>query len=187
MTANFARSVDVGHGSHGSLSELSERGWREEEQSRNRARSMQSLGAPLIQAVNTLARSPLFSGLSDEDIARLNARCLWRRVRAGAFLLDEPADGYALSVVTNGRVRAVRMINGREIILRDIDEGEYFGGAHGNRRQTGTSANRRDHRRDRGANAIECIPRGDLSIRKRLRSRFGGPRRAAPSSQRPPK
>jgi CRP/FNR family cyclic AMP-dependent transcriptional regulator len=81
----------------------------------------------LIQAVNTLARSPLFFGLRDEDVARLNARCLWRRVRAGEFLLDEPADGRALSVVTNGRVRAVRMINGREIILRDIDEGEYFG------------------------------------------------------------
>jgi CRP/FNR family cyclic AMP-dependent transcriptional regulator len=88
---------------------------------------MQSVGVPLIHAVNTLARSPLFLGLDDEDIARLNARCLWRRVRAGEFLLDEPADGYALSVVTNGRVRAVRMINGREIILGDIDEGEYFG------------------------------------------------------------
>jgi CRP/FNR family transcriptional regulator, cyclic AMP receptor protein len=88
---------------------------------------MQSVGAPLIQAVNTLARSPLFLGLCDEDIARLNTRCRWRRVRAGEFLLNEPADGYAVSVVTNGRVRAVRTINGREIILRDIDEGEYFG------------------------------------------------------------
>jgi CRP-like cAMP-binding protein len=87
---------------------------------------MQNVGVPLIQAVNTLARSPLFLGLDDDDIARLNARCLWRRVRAGEFLLDEPADGYALSVVTNGRVRAVRIINGREIILGDIDEGEYF-------------------------------------------------------------
>ena len=82
---------------------------------------------PLVRAVNTLRRSPLFAELSDQDITRLNARCLWRRVRAGAFLLDEPADGYALSVVTNGRVRAVRMVNGREIILGDVNEGEYFG------------------------------------------------------------
>jgi CRP/FNR family transcriptional regulator, cyclic AMP receptor protein len=88
---------------------------------------LRSVGAKSIQAVNTLSRSPLFLGLSDEDIARLNVRCLWRRVRAGEFLLDDPADGYALSVVTNGRLRAVRMISGREIILRDIDEGEYFG------------------------------------------------------------
>jgi CRP/FNR family cyclic AMP-dependent transcriptional regulator len=127
MTANSVRSLNIRYGPHGSLSEPSERVWREQEQSRSRARSMQSVGAPLIQAVNTLARSPLFFGLRAEDIARLNARCLWRRIRAGEFLLDEPADGYALSVVTNGRVRAVRMINGREIILRDIDEGEYFG------------------------------------------------------------
>jgi CRP-like cAMP-binding protein len=123
MAANSAHLLDL---RYGSLSELSERVSREQEQSRSQARSTQSVGAPSIQAVNALARSPLFFGLSAENIARLNARCLWRRVRAGEFLLDEPA-GYALSVVTSGRVRAVRMINGREIILRDIDEGGYFG------------------------------------------------------------
>jgi CRP/FNR family transcriptional regulator, cyclic AMP receptor protein len=109
------------------LSKLSERVRCDQEQSCSQARSLRSVGAKSIQAVNTLSRSPLFLGLSDEDIARLNVRCLWRRVRAGEFLLDDPADGYALSVVTNGRLRAVRMISGREIILRDIDEGEYFG------------------------------------------------------------
>jgi CRP-like cAMP-binding protein len=80
-----------------------------------------------IETVITLRRSPLFARLCDEDIARLNACCLWRRIRAGELLPDEPRDGCALSVVTNGRVRAVRMMNGREIILRDIEEGEYFG------------------------------------------------------------
>jgi CRP/FNR family transcriptional regulator, cyclic AMP receptor protein len=127
MTTNANRSVNIRYGSGGSLSELSERAACEEEQTRDRSTSMQSVGAPLIQAFNTLARSPLFLGLSDEDIARLNIRCRWRRVRAGELLLNERADGDAISIVTNGRVRAVRMINGREIILRDIDEGGYFG------------------------------------------------------------
>jgi CRP/FNR family transcriptional regulator, cyclic AMP receptor protein len=81
---------------------------------------------PLIQAVNTLRRSPLFEHLSDEDIARLNARCLWRRIRAGEFFPGEPSEDCVLSVLINGRVRAVKMMNGREIILRDIEEGEYF-------------------------------------------------------------
>jgi CRP-like cAMP-binding protein len=81
----------------------------------------------LTQNVATLARSPLFARLSDEDISRLNARCRWRRVKSGEYLLDERADGNALSVVTSGHVRAVRIVNGREIILRDIRAGEYFG------------------------------------------------------------
>jgi CRP/FNR family transcriptional regulator, cyclic AMP receptor protein len=41
--------------------------------------------------------------------------------------MSESTDDCALSIVTNGRVRAVRMINGQEIILRDLAEGECFG------------------------------------------------------------
>ena len=77
--------------------------------------------------LNTLGRCPLFAQLSNHDIARLHACCLWRRIRAGEFLPDESTDDGALSVIMNGRLRAVRMINGREIILRDIEEGDYFG------------------------------------------------------------
>ena len=105
--------------------ELAERLWSKPEDS---APSKQSVGQrSLLQAVNTLCRSPIFAQLSDVDIARLNARCVWRRVRAGEFFPDESTNDCALSIVTNGRVRAVRMVNGREIILRDIAEGEYFG------------------------------------------------------------
>jgi hypothetical protein len=90
--------MNIPQGARGSLPQLSERARRQQEQSHGRTRS-----TPLIQAVNTLARSPLFQGLGDQDIARLNARCVWRRIRAGEFLVDEPADGYALSVVANAR------------------------------------------------------------------------------------
>ena len=81
----------------------------------------------LVPDLATLACSPLFVGLGDDDIARLNACCSWRRVEAGEYLLDERGDGDALSFLTSGHVRAVRMINGRQIILRDINRGEYFG------------------------------------------------------------
>jgi CRP/FNR family transcriptional regulator, cyclic AMP receptor protein len=133
MTANSAFAVRHGRSSDGPASELPKRLWRNQQDRREGgeeicASSKQGVGLrPLIQAVNTLRRSPLFAQLSDEDIARLNARCLWRRIRTGEFLLDEPTDGCALSIVTNGRFRAVQMMNGREIILRDIEEGEYFG------------------------------------------------------------
>jgi CRP/FNR family transcriptional regulator, cyclic AMP receptor protein len=116
----------------GSFSELAEPLSRKSEDWRDGgdicASSNQSAGLrSLPQAGNTLSRSPIFANLSDQDIAWLNTRCLWRRIRAGEFLPNESTDGSALSIVTNGRVRAVRMLNGREIILRDIEEGEYFG------------------------------------------------------------
>jgi len=133
MTAISAYSVRSARQFDGSFPKLAERLWRKSEDGRERddeicASSNQSVGLrPLVQADNTLRRSPIFAQLSDVDIAWLNARCLWRRVRAGEFLPDESTDGCALSIVTNGRVRAVRMVNGREIILRDIAVGEYFG------------------------------------------------------------
>jgi CRP-like cAMP-binding protein len=93
-----------------------------------RDRSKKNVGrSPSIRTVNALARSPLFTRLNNEELARLNARCHWREIRAGELLRDDSADGYALSVVTNGRVRAVRIVNGREIILGDMNEGEFFG------------------------------------------------------------
>jgi CRP/FNR family cyclic AMP-dependent transcriptional regulator len=133
MFANSVYSVRLRQKSDGSLSPLAKRVRRKQahlfESSREICATSGQNAArrPLMQAVNTLARSTLFARLSDEDIARLNALCLWRKVRAGEFFMDEPTDGYTLSVVTNGRVRGLRIINGREIILGDINEGEYFG------------------------------------------------------------
>jgi CRP/FNR family transcriptional regulator, cyclic AMP receptor protein len=82
---------------------------------------------PSKRGFDTLSHASLFAGLSQEDIQRLNARCKWRTIAAGEYLLDERGDSDALSIVTSGRVRAVRMINGRQIILRDVDQGGYFG------------------------------------------------------------
>jgi CRP/FNR family transcriptional regulator, cyclic AMP receptor protein len=128
----MAYSVRAARQFDGSFSELAERRWRKPEDWREFggeicASSNQSVGLRSLLQGGTLRRSPIFAHLSDLDIAWLNARCLWRKIRAGELLPDESADGCALSIVTNGRVRAVRMVNGREIILRDIEEGEYFG------------------------------------------------------------
>ncbi len=133
MTANSAYAICPDRQSERCLSHHLDRIWRKQEDNNEGGgeicpSSPQDIRPrPLIHAVNTLRRSPLFEHLSDEDIARLNARCLWRRIRAGEFFPGEPADDCVLSVLINGRVRAVQMMNGREIILRDIEEGEYFG------------------------------------------------------------
>ena len=61
------------------------------------------------------------------QIARLDARCQWRKAKAGAFLVYENNEIKGISILTKGCARLVRIVNGREIILRDIFEGEYFG------------------------------------------------------------
>ena len=129
MTANPAYADYSRQHSSNPRLDLTKRFWREQEDTPESGGEIcASSSRSFVQAVNTLRLCPLFAQLSDEDIARLNARCQWRRIRAGEFLLDESTDCSALSIVTNGRVRAVRMISGREIILRDIEEGGYFGG-----------------------------------------------------------
>ena len=133
MTANSAQPACLAQQLDCPLPDLSQQSCRKQEDKREAVGDICMLskqGAGLrsgIQAVNTLRRSPLFARLRDEEIARINARCVWRRVLTGESLADQLTDGCALSVVTNGRVRAVKMMNGREIILRDIEEGECFG------------------------------------------------------------
>ena len=83
--------------------------------------------APNRSEVRTLAKFALFSGLAADDIKALDARCLWRRVGAGEWVLDYQGDGADVYFVFSGLARVVIVSAGREMILRDIREGEYFG------------------------------------------------------------
>ena len=75
----------------------------------------------------TLAKAPMFSALPAEDIRALDARCLWRRVGGGEWVIDYQAEGEDVYFVFSGLARVVIVSSGREMILRDIHEGEYFG------------------------------------------------------------
>src|SRR3954469_16422966 len=75
----------------------------------------------------TLAKVPIFAGLSVEDIRALDARCLWRKVAGGEWVIDYQAEGADVYFVFSGLARVVIVSSGREMILRDIREGEYFG------------------------------------------------------------
>jgi len=77
--------------------------------------------------IRTLARSPLFASLGAEDIHALDARCLWRRVPGGEWVIDYQSDGQDVFFVFSGHARVVIITGGREMILRDVREGEYFG------------------------------------------------------------
>ena len=76
----------------------------------------------------TLRQVRLFRRLSDEQIRRLDSRCLWRRHQAKDEVLGHGDAGTDVYFVAAGLVRAVIRANGsREIILGDIGAGEFFG------------------------------------------------------------
>ena len=86
--------------------------------------------APTVGAVRdqrSLARMPLFAALSAEDIRALDARCQWRKVSAGEWVIDYQAEGVDVYFLFSGHARVVLVGSGREMILHDIHEGEYFG------------------------------------------------------------
>jgi CRP-like cAMP-binding protein len=75
----------------------------------------------------TLARVPLFALLGLEDVRALDSRCVWRRVSAGDWVVDDHAQGTDVYFVLRGHVRAVIPSSGHELILSDLRDGEYFG------------------------------------------------------------
>ena len=75
----------------------------------------------------SLAKIPLFASLSEEEVRALDARVLWRKVPAGEWVIDYQAEDVDVFFVFSGQARAVIHTAGREMIMRDITEGEYFG------------------------------------------------------------
>ncbi len=76
----------------------------------------------------TLARIPLFKSVDQKDIARLDTQCIWRRMNAEGWVIDHMEVGTDVFFVVFGHVRViVKAISGRDVILRDIRDGEYFG------------------------------------------------------------
>ncbi len=81
----------------------------------------------MSRTAETLARIPLFRSLGDDAVRRLDAGCIWRRAGAKEWVLDYQSGGTDLFFVLRGHVRVVITAAGREVILRDIRDGEFFG------------------------------------------------------------
>jgi hypothetical protein len=75
----------------------------------------------------TLARTPLFRSLDAAALQRLADACLWLRAPAKSWVIDYRDGGTDLFFVIRGHVRVVVPVAGKETILRDIRDGEYFG------------------------------------------------------------
>ncbi len=82
----------------------------------------------MSRPLETLAGLPLFAELQHAtEIHVLNAQCLWRRAGAGAWVLDHGEVGTDVFFVAHGNLRVMVLSSGREVILRDLAKGEFFG------------------------------------------------------------
>jgi CRP/FNR family cyclic AMP-dependent transcriptional regulator len=77
--------------------------------------------------VETLARVGLFQSLDPRAIGLLDRQCSWRRAMAGEWILDYQAQSNDVFFVVSGAVRVMIHSAGREVLLRQIEAGEFFG------------------------------------------------------------
>jgi CRP-like cAMP-binding protein len=75
----------------------------------------------------TLARIPLFRTLAEPAIEKLDRQCAWKRATAGQWLLDYQDASDDVFFVVAGAVRVIIQSGGREVLLREIKAGEFFG------------------------------------------------------------
>jgi CRP/FNR family transcriptional regulator, cyclic AMP receptor protein len=78
--------------------------------------------------LQSLARIPLFKSLDERAIRLLDGQCTWRRAKAKEFVLEYKDGGTHLYFVAQGHLRVlIQTTSGKDSILRDIRDGEYFG------------------------------------------------------------
>lgn len=77
---------------------------------------------------NALRQSPLFSGLTEDDLAKLLRICVRRSYSAGDFVFWEGDPPEWFYVLQDGRVKALKYLSaGKEFIIAFFSPGEMFG------------------------------------------------------------
>jgi CRP/FNR family cyclic AMP-dependent transcriptional regulator len=80
------------------------------------------------QTVRLLRGSALFESLGETDLAELARMCRSRAVERGTLICARGEPGDSMMLVASGRVRISSVsIDGREVILNEIQAGETFG------------------------------------------------------------
>ncbi|MSP02670.1 MAG: Crp/Fnr family transcriptional regulator [Acetobacteraceae bacterium] len=75
----------------------------------------------------TLAHIPLFRTLDRPALQRLEALCVWRDAAPKQWITDHEGEGTDVFFVLRGQLRVIASVGGRDTILRDLHEGEFFG------------------------------------------------------------
>jgi CRP-like cAMP-binding protein len=76
----------------------------------------------------TLAKVDLFRSLDAAAIRQLNRRCSWRRAPRNAWIIGYQEASNDVFFVVSGTVRVrIQSVSGREVLLREIGAGGFFG------------------------------------------------------------
>jgi CRP/FNR family transcriptional regulator, cyclic AMP receptor protein len=82
----------------------------------------------MSRQAETLAKVDLFRSLDSTAIRHLDTQCSWRRAARNAWILDYQDASNDVFFVVSGTVRVkIQSVSGREILLREIGAGEFFG------------------------------------------------------------
>ena len=82
----------------------------------------------MSRQAETLAKIGLFRSLDAGAIRDLDTQCTWRRTPRNAWIIDYQEASNDVFFVVSGTVRVkIQSVSGREILLREIGAGEFFG------------------------------------------------------------
>jgi CRP-like cAMP-binding protein len=82
----------------------------------------------MSKKIETLANIGLFRSLDAAKLRQLDSQCIWRRASRNEWLIDYQDESNDILFVVSGTVRVkLQSVSGREVLLREINAGEFFG------------------------------------------------------------
>src|SRR5215470_9326090 len=82
----------------------------------------------MSRKTETLAKIGLFRSLDAAKVALLDTQCSWRRASRSQWVVDYQDTSNDVFFVVSGTLRVkIQSISGREVLLREINAGEFFG------------------------------------------------------------
>lgn len=89
---------------------------------------MTSASTGAVVTMQTLAQIHFFRGITDLEFARFDRRCAWKRYEDGEVIVDFEDKSNDVYFIITGEVRVlIRTAAGKEIILSELRNGEFFG------------------------------------------------------------
>ena len=82
----------------------------------------------MSRIAETLTRVQLFRSLDAAKIQLLDTQCAWRRMESRQWIINYQDTNTDVFFVVSGTVHVkIQAVSGREVLLREINAGEYFG------------------------------------------------------------
>src|SRR5437660_12906980 len=82
----------------------------------------------MSRTTETLAKIGIFRSLTAAKIRHLDTQCIWRRASRNEWIIDYQDPSNDVFFIVSGTVHVkIQSVSGREVLLREIGPGEFFG------------------------------------------------------------